>query len=122
MEWEIVIHGQDGYVEVVTGGIADQDGSLAMAKTISQTMRTNRITRALIDHRNLERVVGHTADIYNRSKIFRLIGVILHIRIAEIIKPEHLEHFRFFETVCRNQGYQLSIFQDKDLALFWLLA
>jgi hypothetical protein len=47
--------------------------------------------------------------------------MILRVKIAEIIKPEHLEHFSFFETVYRNHRYRLSIFQEKDEALAWLL-
>ena len=121
MEWNIVVHDEAGYVEVVTSGMADRDGSLNMATAITHAMRTNRITNVLIDHRNIEALSGEVVDIYERPKIFRLIGVILRIKIAEVIKPEHWEHFRFFETVCRNQGYRLSVFNEKDKALEWLL-
>ena len=122
MKWKIVVHDEDKYIEVITSGIADGDGSLNMAKAIAQTMRAHRINKALIDHRNVESVISDTMNVYHRPKVFRLIGVIFGIKIAEIIKPEHVEHFKFFETVCRNLGYQLSVFQDKDEALAWLLA
>jgi hypothetical protein len=121
MEWKIEIHEDDRYIEVITGGIADKNGSLAMAKAIGHAMKTNRVTRALIDHRNIVSVLGDTLDIYDRPKIFKLLGVILRIKIAEIIRPEHFQHFKFFETVCVNQGYQISIFHDKEKALSWLL-
>ena len=122
MKWEIAVYDEDKYIEVITSGIADGDGSLKMAKAIAQTMRAHRITKALIDHRNVESVIGSTMDVYHRPKVFRLIGAILRIKIAEIVKLEHVEHFKFFERVCLNQGYQLSVFQDKDEALAWLLA
>jgi hypothetical protein len=122
MEWKIAINSERKYIEVITSGIADPAGSLEMAKAIAGTMRANRIMKALIDHRNVESVTGNTVEIYNRPQLFRIIGLILGIRIAEIIKPEHLDHFKFFETVCVNRGYQLSIFQDKGEALSWLLA
>lgn len=121
MEWRIVIHDEERYLEVITRGIADRDGSLNMAKAIMHSMRTRKITRALIDHRNIEDVAGTTIEIYDRPAVFRLIGAILRIKIAQIIKPEHMEHFRFLETVCLNQGYQLHVFQDRDKALAWLL-
>ena len=121
MKWKILINDKDNYIEVITSGIADRDGSLNMAKAITHKMQTHRIIKALIDHRNIESVIGNIADVYQRPKIFQLIGIILRIKIAEIIKPEHLEHFLFLETVCHNHGYQLSIFQDKDKALAWLL-
>ena len=122
MEWNIVIHEKIGYVEVITRGIADTDGSMNMARAIAYTMRTHRMTKVLIDHGNIEGVAGTTIDIYDRPTMFILIGILLSIKIAEIINPEQWEHFQFFETVCRNRGYQLSVFEDKDKALKWLLA
>jgi len=121
MEWKIEINDAKKYIEVITSGIAGKDDSFNMAKAISHTMRTHRIKKALIDHRNLISVTGDTIDIYKRPKFFSILGFILRIKIAEIIKPEHFEHFKFFETVCVNQGYQISIFQDKEKALSWLL-
>ena len=122
MKWEIAVHDEDKYIEIITSGIADGDGSLNMARAIAQTMRAHRMTRTLIDHRNVESVIGNTVDVYHRPKILRIIGAILKIKIAEVIRPEHGEHFKFFETACRSMGYQLSVFQDKDEALAWLLA
>jgi hypothetical protein len=121
MEWEIRIQAEEKYLEVITHGVADQESSLQMAKNLTETMRQKRITRVLIDHRQLENVSGGTIEIYQRPKLFSLIGLIFGVKIAEIIKPEHLAHFRFFETVSRNQGFRISIFQDKSLALEWLL-
>jgi hypothetical protein len=121
MEWKIALHSEDKYIEIVTAGVADRDGSMEMAKVISSSMRKNKYTRALIDHRNIESVSGETMDIYERPNLFRFIGVILGVKIAEIINPEHRAHFRFLETVCRNRGFLFSIFYDKSAALDWLL-
>jgi hypothetical protein len=121
MEWEVRIHNEEKYIEVITKGAADKDGSLNMAKIITETMRQNRITKVLIDHRNIESVSGETIDIYDRPKLLRVVGIILGIKIAEVIKREHTKHFSFFETVCINQGFKISIFQDSLPALEWLL-
>ncbi len=121
MEYEISIYNEEKYVEIVTKGVADKDGSLSMAKIIKETMQQHRMTRALIDHRNIESVSGETMEIYNRPRLFRIMGIVLNIKIAEIIKPDHVKHFRFFETVCINQGIRISIFQEKTPALEWLL-
>lgn len=120
MEWKISLHAENRYIEIVTSGIADKDGSLNMAKTISTTLRQYKYTRVLVDHRGIESVSGDTVDIYDRPKLFRIIGVMLGIKIAEIIKPEYVEHFRFLETVCLNRGYRFSIFYDSQSALDWL--
>ena len=121
MEWNLVIHDEDKYLEVVTSGMVDGDGTIDMAKAIAQTMKSHQVTKAIIDHRNVVGVIGDTSATYNRPKIFRFIGLTLGIKIAEIIRPEHEGHFRFFESVCLNQGYRLSVFHDKDKALTWLL-
>jgi hypothetical protein len=121
MEWEIRIHNEEKYMEVITKGAADKDGSLNMAKAITGTMRQHRITRVLIDHRNIESISGEIIEIYNRPKLLKMIGIILGVKIAEIIKPDHIKHFSFFETVCINQGFRISIFQENSPALEWLL-
>jgi hypothetical protein len=92
-----------------------------MAKDVADSMKRNRITRALIDHRGIQSVSGDVVDIYERPKILKLIGLILRIRIAELIKPEHKEHFEFLETVMINRGFIFSVFHDKVEALKWLL-
>jgi hypothetical protein len=121
MEYEIRIYNEEKYIEVVTKGAADNDSSLSMAKTIKETMQQHRITKALIDHRNIESVSGKIIEIYDRPKLFRIIGVVLNVKIAEIIKPDHVKHFSFFETVCVNKGFKISIFQERLPALEWLL-
>ena len=92
-----------------------------MAKVIKETMQRHRITRALIDHRGVESVSGEIIEIYDRPKLFKIMGFVLGVRIAEIIKPEHVKHFSFFETVCVNQGFSFSIFRERSSALEWLL-
>jgi hypothetical protein len=121
MEWDIVVHKDGGYVEIRTRGVADREASLGMATALSAAMRENRVTRALIDHRALDGVTGGVSDVYERPRILRLVGAILRIRLAEVVRPEHLEHFAFFETVCRNQGFELRVFHDCEAGLNWLL-
>jgi hypothetical protein len=121
MEWELIVHKEEKYIEIITQGVADYDGSINMAKCITDSMRDNKITKGLIDHRNITGISGKTIEIYNRPKALRLIGLLLGVKVAEVIKPEHIEHFRFLETVSRNQGFTMSLFQEKTEALKWLL-
>jgi hypothetical protein len=121
MEWNIEVRKDQGYVEIRTRGVADKEASLGMASALSAVMRENRVTRALIDHRALDGVAGGVSDVYERPRLLRLIGAILRIRLAEVVRPEHLEHFAFFETVCRNQGFELRVFHNRDEGVMWLL-
>ena len=122
MELEITIHSDLKYIEFVTKGVVDKDGSIKMAKTISETMRRHRITKALIDHRNVTNVSGGVMDVYERPAKILLFGIILGVRIAELINPVHLIHFKFLETVFINQGIRFSVFYDRTKALEWLLS
>lgn len=121
MEWTITLNEESQYAEIVTSGIADRDGSLAMAKAISIALSKTKIKKMLIDHRNISTVSGSTTEIYSRPKEFKEIGVIQDIKVAEVVKPEHKEFFNFLETVCVNRAYRFSIFDDRKSALEWLL-
>ena len=121
MEWEITVQCDTNYIEIVTKGIADNEGAIRMAKAIAETMKKHKIKKALIDHRNVSMVSGSVADVYERPKLFRLIGVLLGIKIAEVIQPIHYDHFKFLETVCVNRGYRFAIFYDRNEALNWLV-
>ncbi len=122
MEWNIAAHTEDGYVEIITSGIADGDGSMKMAGALAETMRANRCKNALIDHRNVEFIIGDTKAFNNRPRAFREAGPNLGIKIAEIIRPEHLGHFEYLKTIFVQMGHTVSVFQDRDEALAWLLA
>lgn len=121
MEWTITLNEESQYAEIVTSGIADRDGSLAMAKAISIALSKTKIKKMLIDHRNISTVSGSTTEIYSRPKEFKEIGVIQDIKVAEVVKPEHKAFFNFLETVCVNRAYRFSIFDDRKSALEWLL-
>jgi hypothetical protein len=120
MEWTITLNEENLYVEIVTSGVADREGSLEMVKAISSALSKTQILKVLIDHRNISRVSGRAADIYNRPMEFKAIGVIRGIKVALVVKPEHKEFFIFFETVCVNRGYRFALFDDKKSALEWL--
>jgi len=121
MEWTITLNDENQYAEIVTSGIADRDGSLDMAKAISIALSKTKIKKILIDHRNISAISGRTIEIYHRPKELKEIGMIRGIKVAEVVKPEHKEFFKFLETVCVNRGYMFSIFDDQKSALEWLL-
>ena len=61
MEWTIALDEVNHYAEIVTGGLADRNGSLEMAKDISRVLAPAQIKKILIDHRNIKAVSGGTA-------------------------------------------------------------
>ena len=122
MEWTITLDEVNHYAEIVTGGLADRNGSLEMAKDISRVLAPAQIKKIFIDHRNIKAVSGGAVEIYQRPKEFKEIGVVTGIKVAEVVKAEHKAFFRFIETVCVNRGFFFLIFDDRRSALNWLLA
>lgn len=121
MEWTITLHEDGQYAEVVTKGIADKDGSLAMVKAIATALSATTIKRVLIDHTHISEVSGEIVDIYYRPDELNKIGVDHNIMVAEVVKSENRGFFEFLETVCVNRGYSFSVFDDKKAAVKWLL-
>lgn len=121
MEWVITVHRMKRYVEIVTSGLADGEGTIAMAKECSELLPKKKIKKIFIDHSRITDIAGHIADVYNRPRELGQIGVIHEIKIAELVKPEHMEFFKFFETVCLNRGFRFAMFTNRAAALEWLL-
>jgi hypothetical protein len=121
MEWIITVNEESKYVEIVTSGVADESGSLAMAKAIPQALGKYEIKNIIIDHRNISSVSGKVADVYSRPKQFQEMGVIHGIKVAVIVKAEHKDFFKFLELIFVNRGYLYAVFNEKKPALDWLL-
>lgn len=74
MEWTIKIDQESEYAEVVTRGIADEDGSPEMARAIPEVLLINKITKIIIDHRNISSVTGNISTLFARPKQLREMG------------------------------------------------
>jgi|WetSurMetagenome_2_1015567.scaffolds.fasta_scaffold1202718_1 hypothetical protein len=120
MEWTISFLIDQQIVVIKTRGVADETTSLAMVKIIPETMMQYNAVRLLIDHSDLSGVSGSVVNIYYRPQELREIGVPPKVKIAEVVLPAHKEHFDFLETVCRNRGFDFSIFNDQETAILWL--
>ncbi len=120
MEWNATFLPEDRIVVIETSGIADKEGSIGMAKSIAKTMMIHRSVRCLVDHSAVESVTGNSFEIYDRPNLFVKLGVPFKIKLAEVVRREHREHFGFLETVCRNRGFIFRLFDDRESAIGWL--
>ena len=120
MEWKISFLSDQQIVVIETSGVADETSSLEMAKSISKTMMQYKATRCLIDHSALISVSGGSVEIYYRPQVLSKTGISSEVRIAEVVLPAHKEHFGFLEYVCRNNGFDFRVFEDRVSAIQWL--
>jgi hypothetical protein len=72
----------------------------------------------LVDHRAAE-VKYDTVEVFDLPALYRESGVGHDVKAA-IVFAELNENRRFYETVCRNRGFNVSVFDDYDAALKWL--
>ena len=121
MEWTIKVNQEKQYVEIVTSGSVDKQGSLGMISAIVSSSSEYEIKNILIDHTQIQSVTGDTFDVFYRPRKFQELGGIVVIRIAEVIKQEHEDFFEFLETVYANRGLKFKVFFEKKNALQWLL-
>jgi|WetSurMetagenome_2_1015567.scaffolds.fasta_scaffold191995_1 hypothetical protein len=120
MEWTASFLSDQQIVVIQTHGVADEKSSLQMAKSIQTTMMQYKTKRCLIDHTAIDSFSGSSVDIYYRPQGLSGTGVPSDVKIAEVVRPAHREHFRFLETVCRNRGLDFRIFDDRESAIQWL--
>ena len=121
MEWTVSFLPDEQIVVIQTHGVADEAGSLEMAKSIARTMSEYNAERCLIDHSGIHSVSGAVIKIYYRPQELREVGIPSKVRIAEVVLPAHKAHFDFFETVCRNRGFDFRIFNERESAIQWLV-
>ena len=121
MEWKSSFLSDQQIVVIQTYGIADDAGSLEMAKNISRVMMQYKAARCLIDHSAIISVSGSSVEIYYRPQGLTETGIPSEVKIAEVVRPVHKEHFGFLETVFRNRGFDFRVFDDRESAIQWLI-
>lgn len=126
MEWTVDYQAEHRILFVKTEGVADRQSILGMIQTIKERMEAHQVGRCLIDHRAITAVQGGTGEIYNHveeiiKKSRRSFQLAYAIKIVEVIRPEHEDHFRFLETVFRNRGFEFTVVHDYDAALRLLI-
>jgi len=81
-----------------------------------------KVNRFLVDTTEYTPALS-AADIYGFPKAYAQLLVERQTRFA-VIQPENpvtRKNLAFFETVCRNSGYLVKLFEDKESAMAWLI-
>ena len=77
-------------------------------------------TGILVDHRRSElKVDSH--EVFDRPETYERYPDARRHPVAMVF-PEIGETQQFYETVCRNRGFPVSVFADYDQAMNWLAA
>jgi len=120
MKWHISNNTTDGILVIKTEGVIDLVAAQTMRSEGLEQIKIHGYLRCLLDHSDAREYTLSTLDIYSIPKQYAALGIPHNFRMALVV-PENLrEDLLFYETVCRNNGYMVSVFFDQGSALAWL--
>lgn len=120
MEWQMSYDEAEHIIFIETSGVLDIDSATIMRNEGSMLIKKHHCMRCLLDHSNLSGDALATLDIYNLPKRYAELGIPHQFRMALVVPERFATNLKFYETVCRNNGYQASVFFDRPSALAWL--
>ena len=120
MEWTISYDEMNHVVVIQTRGMLDIKAADVLRAEGFAALQAHQSTRCLLDHREIVSDMLGTLDIYSLPQKYREMGISHNIRLAWVVPARMAHNLNFYETVCRNNGYNVCIFFDRDTALRWL--
>ena len=121
MPWDVT-YVADTHIVVISGSgrLSSQDAR-RLVEQAALLMNANGATRFLCDYSD---AVGEatTLDIHDLPEFQEKLGTPKSVKIALVLpRTGHkVEDFRFYETVCRNRGYDCKGFSAREAAVKWL--
>lgn len=120
MNYEINISDSGKFIEVIVNSDMTRDLAEQVGKEAIYLSRKKNINLFLYDLRNsVNRESVNSNYIFAKQDINRIEPDFAN-KIAMLTNPNDKSH-KFVETVLRNAGHNVLMFNDKDIALEWLL-
>ncbi len=106
---------------IFAGPVSVDDINQSQIKAINLA-RENNTNMILIDDSEWETELS-TIDIYQYPQLYYEMNVDPNTKAAIILPSSHAakRDARFYETVCRNSGWNIAVFQKRQDAIGWLL-
>lgn len=120
MNWRFLHNTTDKILILKTDGVLDISSANKMRTEGIELIRQNNYMCCLLDHSQAKGVTLSTLEIYNLPKRYKELNVPHGFRMAVVVSDSMRTDLDFYETVCRNNGYLVSIFFDKESAMNWL--
>jgi len=105
-----------------------QSGKISAAEMRKTAMEAQKLAiengTNLVLSDNTEMVTdARTTDLFNLPRLYEELGVSKSSKIAIVmnIVSGRKDYYQFYETVCRNVGYDVKLFNDTEAAEKWLL-
>ena len=112
---------EDNIVCITASGRVTTEEYRKGSKEVVDLLAKHDSTRLFVDDRLLDNAAS-ILDFYELPEFFRKIGLPSRVRVALLYDATGTDkrYIEFFETVCRNSGYTVTIFYSYDEAMEWL--
>ena len=108
-------------LHVEAAGVREMDSVTALARKVLDLAHRRKMTKILVDVRELSGRLGMSDAVHLVTKIFPEIKKARIIKQAAIVDVGvYKRQYRFFETLARNRGYNLMLFDDVEAAFRWI--
>lgn len=123
MPYSVTHSSEQKLIHIRNIGKLTPDDYRAGAREALRLSLEHGVLRCLIDNSALHNQVG-TTDLYTLPEFYESIGIPKTIKAAVLVSEQtpRIDDIAFFETVCRNRGYDVKLFTSRDEALAWLAA
>ena len=120
MDWEFHYRQEPNYLEVIISGPLSNDELNAMAIERWVLLRRFNCRKILFDFTRITNFLN-TVDIYGRPNQSERVGVLRTNYSAAIVPKLYFNDFKFLETVYKNRGFDLNVFDNEEDAVNYLM-
>lgn len=119
MEWEFHYHEAPGYLEIIISGPMSHDELNQMAIERWSELRKHKCKKIFFDFSRITNTLS-TIDIYSRPSQSENVGVLRKNYAAALVPQIYYSDFKFMETVYKNRGFNLTVFDKREDAMAYL--
>lgn len=106
---------------VTSSGEIRNEDARAQVEEIIRLLKQNRARVVLVDYSDALSEVS-LPSLYGLPDYYTELGAPWNARIALVLPRSRyrLESYQFFELVCKNAGYNVRLFDEREAAEHWL--
>lgn len=120
MNWIFFHNTTDKILVVSTEGVLDLPSANKMRAEGMALIKQHGYLLCMLDHSQADGFEINVFDTYDLPKRYKELNIPPTFRMAVVVPEKRRENSHFYETVCRNNGYSVSVFFDQESALEWL--
>ena len=121
MPWRVEFDPEKGMVVVTSSGEIRNEDARAQVEATSRLLKQNQASAVLTDYSDALSEVS-LPSLYWLPDYYTELGAPWNTRVAVVLPRTRyrVESFQFFELVCKNAGYNVSLFPTREAAEDWL--